>query len=288
MTADTTAPTTPFLTVGQEVGTDAPRNSSLDRDGLRWYSWVEEGTTENRRVMSVTTARRAAGIPHRLHQWTLTQVIDRVVDNIGAIKTRLGSSDPRAVAELRAWLRLAATDERDRRAALGTAVHDAAATGRALVDVPAEVAAPLRQYLDWLDRSGAEVLLVERQVWNLTVGYAGTFDLLARFADGSLWIVDIKTGNGVYADHCLQLAAYRHAEFVGNDGVVDEAATALLRGVTGTAVLHLSPRKWEFVSLRTGPEEWRAYRGLIAFAVWTHDHPEVEDFSLGLRKGSAS
>ena len=71
--------------------------------------------------------------------------------------------------------------------------------------VPPEVAPRLRQYLDWLEVSGAEVLGAEFQVWNLTIGYAGTVDLLVRFRDGSIWVIDLKTGKGLYGEHALQL-----------------------------------------------------------------------------------
>jgi len=265
----------PLIVIGE------PTNSRISSDGLRLYTW------QGRDLPSVTTVRRLAGIPHTLHQWSITQVINRVVDNVGAIRAGVGSNDPEKLDQLRHWLRQAATDERDRKAALGTAVHDAAASGRSLAEAGPEVAPFLRQYLDWLRVSRAEPLLTERQVWSLSVGYAGTFDLIARFPDGSLWIVDLKTGSGMYSDHALQLAAYRWAQFIGNDDVVDEAATELLRQVTGTAVLHLSPRRWEFHSVVSGAEEWRAFRGLLAFAVWTHTHGTVDEFSLGLRRGVA-
>lgn len=270
----------PFLTIG-EAG---PRDSRQTRDGLRLYTWP--GPPE-RELPSVTTIRRMAGIPHRLHQWSISQVIDRALDDWAGLSSQLRTGTPTSLEAVRLHLRKAATDERDRKAALGTAVHDAAARGAALTDVEPEVAPFLRQYLDWLGRSGCTPLLVERQVWSLSVGYAGTFDLLASFPDGSVWLIDIKTGSGIYSDHALQLAAYRYADFIGNAGVIDQGATSVLREVVGTAVLHLSQRKWEFVSIRTGPEEWRAFRGLVAFAMWDHEHPEVEDLALGMRKGAA-
>lgn len=268
----------PLIVIGQSAG---PRNAWTTDDGLRFYRW------QDRELPSVTTVRRMAGIPHTLHQWSLSQVINRVLDDFPGLGAMLRTGTPEAVEGVRVHLRKAATDERDRKAALGTAVHDAAALGRSLVEVPSEVAPFLRQYLDWLASSRAEILLAERQVWSLSVGYAGTFDLVCRFPDGSLWVVDLKTGTGIYPDHALQLAAYRYAEFVGADGEVDAEATALLQGVVGTAVLHLGARKWEFHSVVTGPEEWRAFRGLLAFAMWTHEHPSVAEFSLGMRKGAA-
>ena len=44
----------------------------------------------------------------------------------------------------------------------------------------------------WLDESGAELISLERQVADLTLGYGGTFDILAN-VDGALTLIDVKT-----------------------------------------------------------------------------------------------
>jgi hypothetical protein len=191
------------------------------------------------------------------------------------------------LAVLRHELRIAATAERDKAAELGTAVHDAAAKDRAVEDVPEELRPRLRQYRSWLSVSGAEVLAAEFQVFNLTVGYAGSTDLICRLRDGSIWIVDIKTGKGIYADHALQLVAYGMAEFVGEDDIVDERLTALLGQASGIAVLHLADDGWEFQSIRWDAETWRAFRGLLAFATWSAIHPSVGTFTIASRGGTA-
>lgn len=263
------------LTVGQS----GPRNARTDRDGLRFYSW------RGRDLPSVTTVRRLAGLPHNLHQWTLTQVIDRAVDDWPGIAAQLATGTPTSLEAVRRHLRLAATEERDRKAELGSAVHEAAAAGKALTEVGPDIAPYLRQDLDWRQVSKAEILLAERQVWNLEVGYAGTFDRLVHFPDGSTWIVDLKTGKGAYGEHALQLMAYLMAEFVGEDDVIDQPATQLLHQVSGIAVLHLRRASWEFYSLRPDAATWRAYRGLLAFATWIHEHADIEQVSLGSRKG---
>jgi hypothetical protein len=119
-------------------------------------------------------------------------------------------------------------------------------TGDRWAEVGPDVAPRLRQYLDWLATSKAEILATEFQCWNLGIGYAGTADLLVRFPDQSIWLVDLKTGKGVYGEHALQLLAYLMAEFVGTDDVVDETTTEYLKAATGLAVLHLEADKWEF------------------------------------------
>lgn len=276
--AEPPAAAPPLIEVGKPVG---PRNSDTDSNGLRYYTW------QGARYPSVTTIRRLAGIPHGLHQWALNQVVNRVLDEAPSIVTRLGSGEPSQVAMTRQYLREAATAQRDKAAALGTAVHAAAAEGKGLNEVGPDIAPYLRQYLDWQAASKVEILAAEFQCWNPTVGYAGTCDLLGRFPDGSIWVVDLKTGKGVYGEHALQLMAYLMAEFVGTDDVRDDETTALLRQAKGIAVLHLGPADWEFFSLRPDPETWRAYRGLLAFGVWMAAHPGIGDVSLGSRKGAA-
>jgi len=257
-----------------------PRNARTDpATGLRFYTW------QGRALPSVTSIRRIAGLPHGLHQWTINQVISHALDNLPSIAQRLASGDPAQLKALRHDLRSAATAQRDRAADLGTAVHDAAARRLSPLEVPPEVAARLRQYLDWLAVSGAEILATERQVWNLTLGYAGSFDLLVRLRDGSIHLVDIKTGKGTYPEYALQLFAYAMAEFVGQDDVVDEAATALLHAVKGMAVLHLTDSGWEYIALRPDPETWSAFQGLLEFAVWMATHQDMASVTTAIRRG---
>lgn len=272
-------PAKPLIEVGAPV--PGPRNADTAADGIRYYTW------RGQRYPSVTTIRRLAGIPHGLHQWALNQVINRVLDEAPSIAARLGSGEPSQVALVRQYLRTAATEERDKAAARGTAVHAAASEGLALTDVGPDIAPHLRQYIDWRTVSGVEVLASEFQIWNPTVGYAGSCDLLARFPDGSIWVVDLKTSKGTYGEHALQLIAYLMGEFVGADDTVDQRTTDLLHQASGMAVLHLTADHWEFHSVRPDAETWAAYRGLLAFGVWMAAHPAIGDVELGSRKGAA-
>jgi len=275
-----------------------PANARSDpTTGLRWYTW------QGRKLPSVTSIRRMAGMPHGLHNWALTRVIERATlshDELTAMLTRERRPRERVleknrIAEASAWLRAASTEERDAAAALGTAVHDAAARGLTPDQVPDEfvirhdgqdvtilgfeVRPRLAQYLDWKRTTHAMVLLSERQAWHLTLGYAGSFDLLIRTADGRVVLVDIKTGQGIYPEHLLQVLAYANAEFVGQDDVVDEEATAWLHAVDAVAVLHIGPDRWEWRELDATSEAWRAFRGLLAFATWMSDHPTADSIT---------
>lgn len=262
-----------------------PRNARTDPDsGLRYYRWLAN------EYPSVTTVRRMAGLPHGLHQWAIGQVATYAVGHASEIAGRIAAAEDTdaAGAIIRQELRKAATAERDAAARLGTAVHDAAALGKALEDVPPELRPRLRQYQDWLRASGAEILGAEFQCWNPTVGYAGTADLLVRLRDGAVWLVDLKTGKGVYGEHSLQLMAYLMAEFVGSDDVVDDRLTALLKEAVGMAVLHLSDTGWEFRALRPDSGTWDAFRGLLQFAVWMAGHDKADSVTVAKRSGEAA
>lgn len=280
MTAIKEAPTErPLVVVGAPPS--GPRNASTDpKTGLRFYNW------QGRRLPSVTTIRRLAGLPWGLHEWALGQLATFAIDNIAELYTRLGSGTPGVAAVVRHELRGAATAERDRAANLGSAVHEAAAAGKALTDVSADIAPRLRQYQAWLAESRAEILGSEFQLWNLTVGYAGSADLLCRFPDGSIWVIDIKTGKGTYAEHVLQLVPYLMAEFVGSDDVQDDRLTGYLRQARGVALLHLTDAGWEFRSLEATGDAWAAFRGLLEFGMWMTGHPDIESVTLGTRKGA--
>jgi hypothetical protein len=274
----------PTVTVGQHVG---PKNSRTDpATGLRWYTWrgVE--------YPSVTTIRRLAGVPHRLAEWQIGQVAARAIERMAEFHGRLSTADPDELVKVRQELRAAAVDKREARAAFGTAVHQAIEARMGLSVVGSDIAPRLRQFLDWRSTSGVELLGSELQVWNPTVGYAGSVDALARFPDGSVRVEDWKSGGDdldevVYPDQLLQLLPYVMAEFVGQDDVVDDAMTAHLRTATGVGILHLVDHAWEFRSLEATPAAWRAFRGLLAFARWMADHQSIDDVTLGKKRGAA-
>ena len=303
MTAVALAPPSAIQTLTVQP---SPRNAWTDpENGLRWYRW------QGRDLPSVTSIRRMAGMPHQLHQWTVTQVVNRAVEEYETLTAHLTRErkprervlEANRRTEAAKWLRAAATEERDASAALGTAVHDAAARGLSPASLPptltvesggkpvevpaADIAPKLGRYLDWLTVSRAEVLASEFQVWNLAIGYAGSCDLLVRMPNGEIWLIDLKTGKSTFSEHAIQVLAYSMGEFVGADDVVDLDLTSLLHAVAGMAVLHLADDHWEFQVMRSDPATWRAFRGLLSFATWMSAHQAVESVVVASRRSSA-
>lgn len=278
-----------------------PRNAHTDaQSGLRFYRWGD------RDLPSVTTIRRLAGMPFNLHAWSVSKVVTRAIeqhDELTRMLTRpeipgekglIRPRRPREVVltenrnkEAARWLRAAATEERDRAAQLGTTVHDAATGGKALADVEPAARARLRQFQHWHSESGARIVAVEKQVFNLTLGYAGTFDILAILPDKRVALIDIKTGKGTYMEHALQLQYYSMAEFIGEDNVIDERLTRGLKAVTTMAVLHLTDSGWKWQEVEPSPLLWGAAKGLLAFAAFAHANPTLDTLVADEEEGVA-
>lgn len=68
----------------------------------------------------------------------------------------------------------------------------------------------LASFKQWFIDYKPTKLLSEQVVASKTFNYAGTLDLACEI-NGELWIVDFKTGSGIYFSHELQLAAYKQA-----------------------------------------------------------------------------
>jgi hypothetical protein len=139
----------------------------------------------------------------------------------------------------------------------GTDVHDMAhrlAAGEE-VTVPDELRDLVDNYLRFAEEWEVRDVLAEAVVGNRKHRYMGTLDLIARLADGRLWLLDFKTsGSGIYPESALQLSAYRHAEFYLDDDseqplpVVDEAACVWLRS-----------DGYDLIPVDTSPETFRIF-----------------------------
>ena len=240
--------------------------------GLRFYDW------QGIEYPSVTSIRRLIGMPFTLHNWTLSQVIDRAVtdhDLIGAMLKRPRRPRERAhetniLKEVRSHLRAAATEERDLAGDRGTRAHDAIALGLSPDEVDPDIFGYVVQFQDFMHTLQPRILWSERQVWNLTHGYAGTGDALMMLPDGRIFVVDYKTSKGVYIDHAIQVIAYGMAEFVGENDVIDQQATEQLLAASGLAILHLGEYEWEWIEVVADPTIFAGFLGSLAFAKFLH------------------
>lgn len=250
-----------------------PINAQTDPEtGLRFYTWKDQ------LLPSVTSTRRLIGMPFTLHQWTLSQVIDRAIVDHNLIDSMLNRPrrprervrEANIIREVSKHLRAAATEERDLGAERGTLIHDAIALGLQPGQCDISIFGYMAQYHDWLQTMKPQILWQERQVWNLTYGYAGTADALLLLPDGRVVLTDWKSSKSVYLDHAIQLIAYGMSEFVGENDVIDKAASAWLDKASTLAILHLGEYEWEWIEVRAEPVIFQAFLGSLSFAKFLH------------------
>jgi hypothetical protein len=332
------------------VPVSAPKNSSQNGDGFRFYRWTDAVTGEETDVLSVTSIRKLCGESFNLVNWQLANLADaalgtmkrtvvgprggikdkRVIEEYPsefAVKYDEAAGDQKKIDELRKWLRESADEPRNIAAVRGTIVHEAIEKNvewdrierpyieaafanlssrdkrKAKKGVQDEdvhfVRNAVRQY--WAMRTTLPFVIIARevQVFNLTAGYAGSFDalvwLLGKFDSqgnfipmdvdraslpkgrditvetirrhgGMLVLADWKTSKDVHTDQVVQATAYLSAEFVGSDGVIDRRLTDLLQAATTGALVHIRPNQWSFHMFDWTPEVVRAFLGSVAFA----------------------
>lgn len=260
----------------------SPKNATTDSEsGLRTYRW------RGKDYPSVTSLRRLVGMPFPLAKWFETQIVDTAVEQVVTLSAQASLHGPK---EAKTWLRRESMARRDRARDLGIRVHEAAASLEVnpLAPVDKDVEPFLKQYQHFLESTGVMVLLSERQIFNLHLGYAGTLDLVVEEPImHRRVVVDIKTGDGLWVDHVLQLCGYALGEFVGEDDVVDEIATKILHSCASIALLKVRPEGWEWVELQLDKIEARAFKAMVELAHFLERLPSIEPLVVRRETGAA-
>jgi len=234
------------------------RPQGLSHDAKHRYYWNGDGP-----LTSVTTALSVIAKP-ALIAWAKGETAACAVRNVEIVQRMISESGPdRAVA----WLRQTPDYKRDVAADLGTRVHLLAE--KIIAGEPVELSEDeqpyVRQFMSFLDDVQPEFIHSERQIANLTVGYAGTLDAIVR-VDGYTALWDFKTSKGCYPEYGLQLAAYGHAEFLADEG---DATPTPMPAIDKYAVVHLRPDGWSLVTYHVGEAEWAAFRAALELYRWT-------------------
>jgi hypothetical protein len=202
----------------------------------------------NERVPGVTTIL-GDGLPKpALMNWAATATAAYAVDQWDTL-AGLPMSERLKKIEGGRWA------ARDAAAARGTAVHAMAErlVAGEKVTVPDAITGYVQACVSLLDDFAVRAMHVESVVYSETHRHVGTCDLIAEFllpdmpeydhiprrANGySLALVDWKTSkSGIFGDVALQLAAYRHSEFL-----IDAAEQIIeMPDVDFTEGIHLRP-----------------------------------------------
>lgn len=182
--------------------------------------------------------------------------IERAVDLANVVTMPDGGEKERQLKKAHRWIRETAERDKDAASERGDLVHDYGETwclmqlGQATMDDVNQhrqacrdggVEDYLEHFHDWWDTWQPEVLQPEATVWNSSVGYAGTTDLICNFTingEKITSVVDYKTKKALFKDKArtkrkssdlrdhtgMQLAAAAFAEEVWIPGDDDSGA----------------------------------------------------------------
>ncbi len=150
-----------------------------------------------------------------LVEWSAETVARQALRDPEALR-RLAELDPAAAER---FLLAAPRSERQRAARRGNLVHRLAAQlarGRR-VRAEGEAAAFLEVLSGFLRRERPKFIWVEPELFSGRYGYGGRADAIVRLGGRTL-VLEYKTGERVYPEDRLQLAAYGFADFIGLTG----------------------------------------------------------------------
>jgi hypothetical protein len=203
----------------------------LVRDARHRYSW-----NGGPWYPSVTTVLAVKDKP-ALVGWAKRETAACAVRNLAVLERMVATGGDQAAID---WLKRIPDFARDSAAELGTQVHVMAeAIGRGELLAVDEA---LRPYLaayrrDFLDVFRPRFLAVEAMVCSERYAYGGTADAFVEIA-GEIWLLDYKTGAGVYPDAALQLAGLARAQFIGRPG---DPSQYPVPPATRFGILHVRP-----------------------------------------------
>ena len=201
-----------------------PKFATQDKNGRRLYRDPVSG----KRVPSVTTVMGMKAKP-LLVPWAAKMSAEFAVENWEAL-----SDLPREdrIQRIKSAYRVKSQDAAD----LGDSIHiyaEAFMKKENLPDYPADAFDSIANLLAWLDVRQPKLIAAEVSMFSER-GYAGTFDALVEM-DGEVWLLDWKTGKGVYDETGMQLAALHFA-----DRVLAEEPIELPKA-TRFGVVHIRP-----------------------------------------------
>jgi len=184
----------------------------LDKEDL-----TKAGTPRKKRLKGVTSYCGIIDKSKALLPWAVDTTIEFVKNNLDKLNHMTGH-------ELLEEARKEADRKKDEAGDIGTAIHEFAddhAKGK-VPDMPENenVLEGVNNFMEWVNKYKVKFLWTERVVYSIELGFVGTADMGIEI-DGKKYLLDIKTGNGVYSEVKLQTAAYTMAlmEETGDDYV---------------------------------------------------------------------
>jgi hypothetical protein len=164
-------------------------------------------------------------------------------------------------------VRNAAFEQVEQAADLGTMIHGALESAMAGEPYDPSLNVYIQPVLDWKAKVGIEIVDREIRVVNKVEGFAGTADVLFRYGQQGIGILDYKTRKTVpkepvlsYDNQAMQLAAYA-ATYWGPENITRVLAANVFISTT-------EPGRMEVVKHEDLARDWQAFR--MVAALWRY------------------
>lgn len=236
----------------------APANARSGDSGGRTYVWPATG--EN--FHSVTTILRALNKPGLMY-WSARTVAEGAIAHHDEWRAILADEGTDAAVR---FLKGLPWDKRDKAADAGSTVHaaiEAEVKGTTPPDWPNALAGFRVQWQRFLEAYRPEWVASEATVYSRKYGYAGTLDWIARIG-GVTYLGDLKTGERIYDEVALQLAAYRFADWIDIGDGVEHPVPA----TDAVAVLHLRPNAYYLRHVTADEATHRSFLHILQAFRW--------------------
>lgn len=237
----------------------------MTRDANHVYGW-NDGRRVYYPMPSVTTILKVVDKSGPLVGWAKRETARCAVDNLETVATIKATAGRDSAIN---YLKGIPDYQRDTAADLGSSIHrlvEGITKGEDIAVSEAE-APYVETYRRFLKEHKPEFLAVEEMVASIEHNFAGTLDAIARIR-GELWLLDTKTGSGIYPEIAMQLAAYGHAEFIGRPG---SRTRFLLPKVTRYGVIHVRPDATRLVPYKVDRSTFDAFLDARRLWAWQQE-----------------
>lgn len=242
--------------------TPEPPPLGLTRTAGHVYSW-NDGANVYSPLPSVTTVIGVLDKSGPLVGWAKRETAACAVRNLDVLLRMRETGGDAAATD---WLKKIPDYQRDSAADVGSRIHALAGQiNRGLEPaVSADEVPFIDAYRAFLASFRPRFVAAEEMVVSLRHGYAGTLDAIAVI-DGETWLLDLKTGSGVYPETALQLAAYGAADFIGRPGITRRFR---LPRASRFGVVHVRPEGARLIEYHVGRDTYAAFLEARRLHTW--------------------
>lgn len=241
----------------------------LERDERHNYRW--NGGPWNPGVTTIVGMLDKSDV---LTNWAKRETAASAIRNHDLLGELIATGGAQSAQD---WLSRIPDYIKDAAADMGSKVHyyaEKLGLGQELPEIHPNELARTQSFIDWEKANKPEFVLVEFMVFSEKYQYGGTGDVFLRLKvcpakncgkNNCLWLIDYKTGKGIYETAGLQLMALQRADFIGHRGSPDkiEIPTADHFGI-----LHITDAGSRLVQYEIGESEWETFRACRRLKQW--------------------